>query len=72
MAWFCVVEACNYLLVYEYVITADVGSDMWAGIKRIAATQQGKAHRYLHNHKLLMLDLSLCVVTIAVMSVTGA
>ena len=37
-------EACNYLLVYEYIITADVGTDMWAGIKRIAATQAGKAN----------------------------
>lgn len=38
-------EACNYLLVYEYVITADVGSDMWGGIKRMAATK-GKVLKY--------------------------
>ena len=28
--------------MYEYIITADVGSDMWAGIKRMAATGAGK------------------------------
>ena len=43
-------KACNYLLVYEYVITADVKSNMWGGLKRTIATglaggspTQGKA-----------------------------
>ena len=33
-------EACNYLLVYEYVISADIESDSWAGMKRAIATKQ--------------------------------
>ncbi len=32
-------EACNYLLVYEYVITADVEGDAWGGIKRAMETK---------------------------------
>ena len=30
---------CNYLLVYEYVISADVATDTWGGFRRIAATK---------------------------------
>ncbi len=32
-------EACNYLLVYEYVISADIQTDTWAGMKRAIATK---------------------------------
>ena len=32
-------EACNYLLVYEYVISAEIEGDTWAGMKRAIATR---------------------------------
>ena len=32
-------EACNYLLVYEYVITEDFKKDTWGGMKRAIATR---------------------------------
>ncbi len=32
-------EACNYLLVYEYVISADMESDTWGAMKRAIATK---------------------------------
>ena len=32
-------ESCNYLLVYEYVITEDFKKDTWGGMKRAIATR---------------------------------
>ena len=32
-------ESCNYLLVYEYVITDDFEKDTWAGMKRAIVTR---------------------------------
>ena len=42
MHWFpCIFfsEACNYLLVYEYVIMADIQSDTWGGVNRAITTK---------------------------------
>ena len=32
-------EACNYLFVYEYVISSDLQQDTWGGMKRAIATK---------------------------------
>jgi len=53
-------EACNYLLVYEYVITSDIGGDTWGGMKRaiavggIGTPSSSQSHRTSVNRTLLL------------------